>query len=214
MINQTHPRGGRRVWEKAEGYPGPGWKGGRNRKIHWGIIFGPKMMILQGVRRLDTISWGMLRERPQKGWGIRRPRLRLIYQPLFEVMCKMENDGPLAPPVTIQGRLLFKGGCFSGRLLFRAVTIQRRLLFKDGHDSRVVTTQGRLLPKRGGGATRLRWALHPRAPRDLRTSSSTSSHCSGLAPARMQSSNGSRRRATSWTPCTNASLRAKPASRP
>ena len=28
-----------------------GGYGGQNPKNHWGIIFGPKMMILQGVRR-------------------------------------------------------------------------------------------------------------------------------------------------------------------
>ena len=36
---------------KKKGYPGAGGYGGQNPKIHWGIIFGPKMMILQGVRR-------------------------------------------------------------------------------------------------------------------------------------------------------------------
>ena len=34
-----------------KGYPGAGGYGGQNAKNHWGIIFGPKMMILQGVRR-------------------------------------------------------------------------------------------------------------------------------------------------------------------
>ena len=34
-----------------KGYPGAGGYGGQNPKNHWGIIFGPKMMILQGVRR-------------------------------------------------------------------------------------------------------------------------------------------------------------------
>ena len=33
-----------------KGYPGAGGGyGGQNPKNHWGIIFGPKMMILQGV---------------------------------------------------------------------------------------------------------------------------------------------------------------------
>ena len=32
-------------------YPGAGEYGGQDPKNHWGIIFGPKMMILQGVRR-------------------------------------------------------------------------------------------------------------------------------------------------------------------
>ena len=44
------------------------------------------MMILQGVRRYKTIHWGMLRERPPKRGGIRRSRLRLIKQPLLEVI--------------------------------------------------------------------------------------------------------------------------------
>ena len=34
-----------------KGYPGAGGYGGQNPKNHWGIIFGPKMMILQGVKR-------------------------------------------------------------------------------------------------------------------------------------------------------------------
>ena len=36
---------------KKKRYPGAGGYGGQNPKNHWGIIFGPKMMILQGVRR-------------------------------------------------------------------------------------------------------------------------------------------------------------------
>ena len=32
-----------------KGYPGAGGYGGQNPKNHWGIIFGPKMMTLQGV---------------------------------------------------------------------------------------------------------------------------------------------------------------------
>ena len=38
---------------QKKGYPGAGGGGygGQNPKNHWGIIFGPKMMILQGVRR-------------------------------------------------------------------------------------------------------------------------------------------------------------------
>ena len=32
-----------------KGYPGAGGNGGHNPKNHWGIIFGPKMMILQKV---------------------------------------------------------------------------------------------------------------------------------------------------------------------
>ena len=51
---------------------------GRNPKIYWGIIFGPKMMISQGARLHTYIHWGMLREQPQKGGGIRRSHLRLI----------------------------------------------------------------------------------------------------------------------------------------
>ena len=32
-------------------YPGAGGYGGPNPKNHWGVIFGPKMIILQGVKR-------------------------------------------------------------------------------------------------------------------------------------------------------------------
>ena len=35
---------------QKKGYLGAGGYGGHKPKIHWGIIFGPKMMILQGVR--------------------------------------------------------------------------------------------------------------------------------------------------------------------
>ena len=34
-----------------KGYPGAGGYGGQNPKNHWGIIVGPKRMILQSVRR-------------------------------------------------------------------------------------------------------------------------------------------------------------------
>ena len=46
-----------------ERYLGTGGTGPNPKKL-LGIIFGPKMMILQGVRR-----WGMLHERPPKGGG-------------------------------------------------------------------------------------------------------------------------------------------------
>ena len=55
-----------------------GGTGVKIQKNYWGIIFGPKMMILQGVRCQKTIHWGMLRKGPQKRGGIRRSRLRLI----------------------------------------------------------------------------------------------------------------------------------------
>ena len=41
------------------------------------------MMILTS----HTTTWGMLTEPTRKGGGIRRSHMRLIYQPLFEVIC-------------------------------------------------------------------------------------------------------------------------------
>ena len=53
-----------------------GW-GGQNRKIHWGITFSPKMMILQGVRHpIHTLGYPT-RMTPKRG-GVWRTRLRLI----------------------------------------------------------------------------------------------------------------------------------------
>ena len=60
----------------------PPTKGGTRKGVKIekfiGGSFRPEMMILQGVRMSETISWGMLREQPQKGGGIRRLRVRLI----------------------------------------------------------------------------------------------------------------------------------------
>ena len=59
------------------GYPSAGGYGGQNPKNHSGIIFGPKMMILQGLDvRNHTLGYAT-RTTPKKG-GIRRSRLRLI----------------------------------------------------------------------------------------------------------------------------------------
>ena len=47
------------------------------QKNHWGIIFGPKMMILEGVRCRKPYIGVCYANDPKKG-GIRRSRLRLI----------------------------------------------------------------------------------------------------------------------------------------
>ena len=43
----------------------------------------------------DMMPWGTLRERPPKRGGVWRPRLRLIQQPLFEVISKARILRPL-----------------------------------------------------------------------------------------------------------------------
>ena len=48
------------------------------QKNHWGIIFGPKMMILQWLRRHKPYIGVCYTNDPKKGGGIRRSRLRLI----------------------------------------------------------------------------------------------------------------------------------------
>ena len=56
-------------------------RGGTRVKIqknHWGIIVGPKMMILQGVRRQKPCIGVCYVKDPKRGGGIRRSRLRLI----------------------------------------------------------------------------------------------------------------------------------------
>ena len=50
-----------------KGYPSAGGYGGQNPKNHWGIIFGPKMMILQGVRRQKTYIGVCYANDPKKG---------------------------------------------------------------------------------------------------------------------------------------------------
>ena len=47
--------------------PGGGGYRGPNPKNHWGIIFGPKMMILQGVRRQKPYVGVCYASDPQKG---------------------------------------------------------------------------------------------------------------------------------------------------
>ena len=49
------------------GCPGAGGYGGQNPKNQWRIIFGPKMMILQGVRRQKPYLGACYANDPQKG---------------------------------------------------------------------------------------------------------------------------------------------------
>ena len=49
----------------------------------------------------DTISWGILCKRNQKGGDVRRPCLRLLQQPLFEVILKGGGG--------VQGRVVWCG---------------------------------------------------------------------------------------------------------
>ena len=46
---------------------GGGGYGGQNPKNHWGIIFGPKMMILQGVKRQKPYNGVCYANDPKKG---------------------------------------------------------------------------------------------------------------------------------------------------
>ena len=54
-----------------KGYPGAGGGGGgrgsKSKKNNWGIIFGPKMMILQGVRRQKPYIGVCYTNDPKKG---------------------------------------------------------------------------------------------------------------------------------------------------
>ena len=50
-----------------KGYPSMGGRGGQNPKNHWGIIFGRKMMILQGVRRPKPYIGVSYANDPKKG---------------------------------------------------------------------------------------------------------------------------------------------------
>ena len=56
-----------------KGYPGMEGERGHKRKIHWGIIFFPKMMILQGVGHLEPYLGVLYANDPQKGgvYGVR-----------------------------------------------------------------------------------------------------------------------------------------------
>ena len=50
-----------------KGYPSTGGQRGQKRKIHWGIIFSPKMMILQGVGHPIPYLGVLYKNNPQKG---------------------------------------------------------------------------------------------------------------------------------------------------
>ena len=52
---------------QKKGYPGAGGHGGQNPKNYWGVIFGPKMMILQGVRRQKPYIGVCYANDPKKG---------------------------------------------------------------------------------------------------------------------------------------------------
>ena len=69
-----------------KGYPGTGGWGGQNRKIHGGIIFSPKMMILQGVRHpVPNLEVSYANDPKKGGWMAHAPALDLTT--LFEVIC-------------------------------------------------------------------------------------------------------------------------------
>ena len=51
------------------GTPVQGGYGCQNTKNHWGIIFGPKMMILQGVRRQKPYIGVCYANGPKRGGG-------------------------------------------------------------------------------------------------------------------------------------------------
>ena len=55
---------------KKKGYPGTGGYRGQNSKIYWAIIFGPKMMVLQGVRHQKPYLGVCYANDPKKGEGV------------------------------------------------------------------------------------------------------------------------------------------------
>ena len=64
-----------------KGVPRNGGGGGTGlniQKNHWGIILGPKMMILTGLRRQQSYIGVCYTKNPKKRGGIGRSRLRLI----------------------------------------------------------------------------------------------------------------------------------------
>ena len=54
-----------------------GGSGVKIQKNHWGIIFGPKMMILQGVRRQTPYTRVCYANNPKKGGGYKALALAL-----------------------------------------------------------------------------------------------------------------------------------------
>ena len=123
-----------------KGVPGyGGLKGSETKNFHWGIIFSPKMMILQGVGHPVPYLGVSYANDPKKGgvygvhtcaWSNNPLRGDLKYTAMHQQQClvqpantrenlniqpsrkiwKTEGDGSLAPPLTRQGCSLGKGG--------------------------------------------------------------------------------------------------------
>ena len=92
-----------------KGYPDMGWYGGQNPKKYWEIIFGPKMMILQGVCRQKPYLGVCYVNDPQKG-GYTTPAPAL--QPRFEVISNC-SFGPLCSPIS-EPRLVLRLPLYKG----------------------------------------------------------------------------------------------------
>ena len=75
-LTQTKPNPPPQTKKGVPGYRG-GY-GGLIPKNHWGIIFGPKIMISQGVTHQKPCVGVCCANDPKKTGVIRRPRLRLI----------------------------------------------------------------------------------------------------------------------------------------
>ena len=78
-----------------KGYPGTGWRwggGDENEKIHWGIIFSPKMMVLQGVRHPVPYLGVSYVNDPKKSGGIWRPCL-LKYPYCHQIITQTHPEG-------------------------------------------------------------------------------------------------------------------------
>ena len=105
-----------------KGYPGAGGYGVKIQKNHWGIIFGPKKMILHGVKRQKPYIGVCYANGPQKGGGggyttlapaldlttsLRGDFLRRLWRLVFPVL-SCQSDGPT--PGGGGGRVVLEGG--------------------------------------------------------------------------------------------------------
>ena len=97
QIHTQHPEYAKNPPPPKKGVPGYGGLKGSKRKIHWGVIFSPKMMILQGVGHVVPYLGVSYANDPEKG-GYMAYAPALDLTTLFEVICPTAqapiNQGP------------------------------------------------------------------------------------------------------------------------
>ena len=100
---------------RSTGYPGAGGYGGQNPKNHWGIIFGPKMMILQTVRRhKPTVGLSYVNDPKKGGYTMLvraldlttslRSDLEMCDNPCQLAHCRVRKDWFISPHSSFHGR--------------------------------------------------------------------------------------------------------------